>query len=51
MIIWHVLANGCEYRELGHDYFDKRNETNAYKQRLIRQLENLGLKVTVEEAA
>ena len=51
VIIWHVLATGRPYEELGYDYFDKRNENEAYKRRLIQQLEKLGLKVTVEEAA
>jgi hypothetical protein len=51
VIVWHVLANATPYAELGFDYFERRNETEAYKQRLVRQLEKLGLKVTVEPAA
>ncbi len=37
-----------ERRELGGDYFDQR-DTEKRRQRLIKQLESLGLKVTVEE--
>ncbi len=51
VIIWHVLAHSGNYEELGFDYFEKRNETEAYKRRLVHQLEKLGLKVTVEPAA
>jgi transposase len=51
VIIWHLLTKGCDYEELGFDYFEKRNETEAYKRRLVRQLEKLGLKVTIESAA
>ncbi|MGH2689207.1 MAG: IS110 family transposase [Actinomycetota bacterium] len=51
VIAWHVLANHTPYAELGFDYFERRNETEAYKQRLVRQLEKLGLKVIVEPAA
>ena len=50
VIVYHVLANRASYQELGGDYFDRRN-TARQRQRLIRQLESLGLKVTVEEMA
>jgi transposase len=51
LIVWHVLAYSTPYAELGFDYFERRNETEAYKQRLVRQLEKLGLKVIIEPAA
>lgn len=47
VIIWHMLSKKTSYKDLGYDYFSKRN-TEAYKKRLIRKLEVLGLKVIVE---
>jgi transposase len=48
VIVYHVLKNRTSYQELGGDYFDRRNKEKQRK-RLIRQLESLGLKVTVQE--
>lgn len=48
VIVYHVLKNRRSYQELGGDYFDRRNKEKQRK-RLIRQLESLGVKVTVEE--
>jgi len=48
VIVYHVLHNQASYQELGGDYFDRQN-TAARRAHLIRQLEMLGLKVTVEE--
>lgn len=48
VIIYHVLAQRTSYREMGGDYFDQRH-TAQHRARLIRQLEGMGLKVTVEE--
>jgi len=48
VIVYHVLQSRLSYRELGGDYFDKR-DIEKRQQRLIRQLEALGLKVTVEQ--
>ena len=40
------------YRDLGSDYFTRRiDNPEARKRRLIRELEALGHKVTVEPAA
>lgn len=47
VIIWHILKERTNYQELGGDYFVRRDEEKQ-KQRLIRQLEAMGLKVTVE---
>jgi len=47
VIIYHVLLGKESYRELGGDYFDKRN-VEVQRNRLVRQLESLGLKVTLE---
>jgi len=48
VIVYHVLTNRASYQELGGDYFERRN-VEKQRNRLIRQLESLGLKVTVEE--
>lgn len=47
VITYHVLAQRADYRELGGDYFD-RQQQQTQQQRLIRKLEGMGLKVTVE---
>jgi transposase len=39
---WHMLSTGVLYRELGGDYFPKRDPERQTK-RLIAQLERLGL--------
>jgi transposase len=51
VIIWHLLANACTYEELGADYFEQRVDTEARRRHLVRQLEALGNKVTLEPAA
>src|SRR6266508_895977 len=50
VIVYHVLSRRTPYKELGANYFDSQNP-DALKRRLIRKLESLGLKVTVEVAA
>jgi transposase len=50
-IIYNVLKKGQDYRELGADYLDKQEDKERLKQRLLKRLERLGLKVTVEPAA
>ena len=51
VIIWHVLAETTAYRDLGSDYFTRRiDNPEARKRRLIRELETLGHKVTIEPA-
>jgi transposase len=49
VIVWHVLRKRASYQELGGDYFDQRN-VEAQRARLIRRLESLGVKVTIEVA-
>ena len=51
VIAWHLLANDSTYDDLGGDHFDPRNDTEARKRYLVRQLEALGHKVTLEPAA
>ena len=48
VMVYHVLQNRVGYQELGGDYFDRRT-VDKQRKRLIRQLESLGVKVTVEE--
>lgn len=51
VIAWHVLRDQVTYSELGGDWFDRRRDPVAQQKRLIRQLQALGLRVTVEPAA
>lgn len=51
VIVWHVLHDEVDYQELGADYLDKRHDSDARKRYLIKQLEALGNKVTIEPAA
>jgi transposase len=47
---WHMLTTGELYRDLGGDYFRKRDPERQTK-RLVAQLERLGHTVTLEKAA
>jgi transposase len=47
---FHMLTRGSEYKDLTGAYFDRRDHAKLAK-RLVRRLEHLGLKVTVEQAA
>lgn len=51
VIVWHLLADDRTYDELGPDFFEGRTDTEARQRHLIRQLEALGHKVTLEPAA
>jgi transposase len=51
VIIWHVLHDDVDYEDLGGDYFQRHTDTQAHTQRLVRQLEKLGHKVTLAPAA
>jgi transposase len=46
-IIYHLLRDGTTYRELGPDHLD-RQSPERLTQRLVRRLERLGHKVTLE---
>jgi len=50
VIAYHILKHGTTYRELGPDYFDKRDAARI-RERLIARLAALGLRVTVEPLA
>ena len=52
VIAWHILAGeAVTYAELGGDYFARRHDPTRRQRQLLRQLEQLGLKVTVEPVA
>ncbi|MFP5261312.1 MAG: IS110 family transposase, partial [Blastocatellia bacterium] len=48
VIIYHVLSRQASYEEMGGDYFERRN-VEKQSARLVRKLESLGLRVTVEQ--
>jgi transposase len=48
VICYHILQRGEPYQELGEDYFNRRLSEEAYKKRLVRQLERLGHRVVLE---
>jgi transposase len=51
VIIWHILATGKPYHELGPDYFTSRMDPERETRRLIARLEALGHAVTLQPAA
>jgi transposase len=48
VIAYHVLDQGVAYQELGDDYFQQRHSAERHQRQLVRQLERLGHKVTLE---
>ena len=48
VIAYHVLQHRTPYQDLGGDYFARRN-VDKQRKRLVRQLESLGVKVTIAE--
>ena len=50
VIAYHILREATQYRELGADYFDRRNQEQI-ERRLVKRLEQLGHKVILEPAA
>ena len=50
VIIYHMLTDGTVYQDLGPAYFDLRDR-QALQRRLVRRLEALGNKVTLEPLA
>lgn len=47
---WHMLTHQQDYRDLGHQYLDQLQH-KALERTLVRRLEKLGHKVTLEPAA
>jgi transposase len=50
VIAWHLLANDCDYQDLGGDFFVRRDADRA-RQRAVAQLQALGYHVTLEPLA
>jgi transposase len=50
VIAWHLLADDCDYQDLGGDYFVRR-DTDRQRQRAVAQLQALGYRVTLEPLA
>ena len=49
VMVYHLLRDGTEYEELGASYFDERDRV-AVERRLVRRLEQLGYRVSLEQA-
>jgi transposase len=49
-VIWHLLATGEVFEDLGDSYFDKRRDPHRQARRLVAQLEDLGFSVTLASA-
>jgi hypothetical protein len=47
---WHILDQQVPYAELGEDYFDRRRDPEREARALVRKLEQLGHRVTIEPA-
>jgi transposase len=50
VISYHLMDRGTRFQELGADYFDRRNPERV-RDRLVARLEQLGYKVSLEQAA
>jgi transposase len=50
IIIYHLLRDGGEYRDLGQTYFDEHDKDRVTR-RLLQRLRNLGLVVEVQATA
>ena len=50
-LVWHLLSTGELFKDLGDDYFTRRQDPQRRARRLVAQLEELGFKVTLEAAA
>jgi transposase len=51
VIAWHLLARGCDYQDLGGDWFARSSDPERHKLRLVKQLQELGYAVTLRPAA
>jgi len=50
VIAYHLLKEGTTYTDLGGDYFDQRDR-QLVERRLVRRLEGLGYKVSLQPVA
>jgi transposase len=51
VICWHLLTKDCDYEDLGGDWFVRRTDTDKQRDRLIRQLQDLGYGVALTKVA
>lgn len=51
VIVWHLLHDGTDYTDLGADYYTRRDNPEARKNQLVRQLQELGYAVELSPAA
>jgi transposase len=51
VVVWHLLTEAATYQEMGPDYATRFDDPARRQRHLIHQLEQLGLKVSVEPAA
>ena len=51
VICWHLIANDCDYEDLGGDWFARRTDPDKRRDHLIRQLHDLGYGVTLTDLA
>jgi hypothetical protein len=49
VIVYWLVRNGMDYRELGGNYFDERNRV-ATVRRAVRRIESLGYQVELQPA-
>ena len=49
--IWWMLTEDCDYQDLGADFYDRFNNSEAETRRLVRRLEHLGHHVTIDTTA
>jgi transposase len=49
-VAYHLMDRGTRFQELGADYFDRRNPQRV-RERLVKRLEKLGYRVSLEAAA
>jgi transposase len=48
---WHLLANSCDYDDLGGDHFTRSADPDRRRTSLVHQLQALGYAVTLRPAA
>lgn len=46
--VWHILAEGATWNELGGDYFDRRRSSQAMGRRKLSDLRALGWTITID---
>lgn len=51
VIAWHLLTTNQPYHDLGENYYQQRHNPDTQRNRLVRQLEQLGYQVTIQPAA